>query len=43
MIAVGITVLFTALVGLGAVGLLIYVIVNRINQKDREKFQDRDN
>jgi hypothetical protein len=43
MIAVGITLIFTALIGLGAVGLLIYVIVNRINQKDRERFQDRDN
>lgn len=43
MVAFGITLLFTALVGLAAVGVLIYVIVNRINQKDREKFQDRDN
>jgi hypothetical protein len=43
MLFAGLTLLAIGVFSLVAVGLLIYVIVNRIRQIDREKFNKRDN
>ncbi len=43
MISIALGMLFTGIVVIGGLGLLIYVIVNRIRQKDRENFPDREN
>lgn len=43
MIALGLSMALTGLAGLVVIGILIYVIVNRIRQIDKEKFTDRDN
>ncbi len=43
MLALGLSLVLTGLAGLVVIGILIYVIVNRIKQIDKEKFPDRDN
>jgi protein-S-isoprenylcysteine O-methyltransferase Ste14 len=43
MFALGLTVFVSAVIGIGVVALIVYVIVNRIRQKDEERFLDRDN
>lgn len=43
MLFAGLTLIAIAVFALIAVGLLIYVIVNRIRQIDRERFNKRDN
>lgn len=42
MLGVAIGILITVLVVIGGLGLLIYVIVNRIQQKEKENFPKRD-
>ncbi len=43
MLGAGLVLFAIGLVGLAALGLLIYVIVNRIRQFDKEDFPDRKN
>jgi hypothetical protein len=43
MIALGVSVFLAALIGVGVVALVVYVIVNRIRQKEQDRFLDRDN
>lgn len=43
MISIALGILVAGIGLIGGLGLLIYVIVNRIRQKDRENFPDREN
>lgn len=43
MFFTAVVLLIITLVAIGGLGLLIYVIVNRIRQKENENFPDRDN
>jgi hypothetical protein len=43
MISIALGILFSGVVVIGGLGLLVYVIVNRIRQKEKENFPDRDN
>ncbi|HRZ43226.1 MAG TPA: hypothetical protein P5228_11050 [Bacteroidales bacterium] len=43
MLSIALGIFFTAIVVIGGLGMLIYVIVNRVRQKDKENFPDRDN
>ena len=42
MLLTGIVIFILSLLAVAGMGLLIYVIVNRIKQKEKEDFPDRD-
>ena len=43
MLFTGIVIFVLSLLAVAGLGLLVYVIVNRIKQKEKEDFPDRDN